>query len=239
MPELPEVQTTVSGLQRVLPGLTISDVWTDLKSKRLNLKKFKKGVAGRKVRSVQRRGKNILIFLDKDKVILIHMKMTGHLLYGPYKKTGNTWKTTASGPLLDPYNRFIHVLFTLSDGKHLAFSDTRKFGKTALIEGDPYQSVHLSHLGPEPLRKFYISEFKKALDKKPGWKIKAALMDQTLISGIGNIYSDEMLWYAGVHPEEREKNVPVPKLKAMFAAMKKSSKKGLISAVTQCLIIGM
>jgi formamidopyrimidine-DNA glycosylase len=226
MPELPEVQTTVSGLQGVLPKLRISGVWTDIAVKKPSLRhfddtiknlsffnNFKKRVRGQKILRVTRRAKNILIHLADGDIILIHMKMTGNLLYGKYK----------------PGDRFIHVIFELSNKKQLAFSDSRKFGKVTLIPKGEFETTpHLKHLGPEPLEKrFTFLEFKKALDKKPTWKIKTALMDQTLISGIGNIYSDEMLWYAGVNPEEREKNIPLPKMKAMFEAMKKVLKKGI------------
>ena len=212
MPELPEVETTVRGLKKVLPNLKIKNVWSDLKTKKLNLEKLKKGVVGRKITSIKRRGKNVLIFLEKGKAILIHLKMTGHLLYGKYR----------------PGGRFIHVIFSLSNGQQLAFSDIRKFGKVVLIEGDPYQSPYLSHLGPEPLEKnFTFLKFKEILDRKPNWKIKTLLMDQTLIVGIGNIYSDEILWQVGIHPEEREKNISLKKNQAMFKAVKKVLKKGI------------
>jgi formamidopyrimidine-DNA glycosylase len=240
MPELPEVQTTVNGLKRVLPGLSISDVWSDLPKKKHKHKnketikdlayfnEFRNAVKGRKFLSAERRAKNILIHISGDLTILIHLKMTGHLLYGKYKQIGKTWKPAEHGPLEDPFNRFVHVVFSLSNGKHLAFSDTRKFGKVVLIKGDVMQSSHLSHLGPEPLLKnFTLDKFKARLDRKPNQKIKTLLMDQEIISGIGNIYSDEILWHSGVHPEEREKNIPALKFKLMFEAMKKVLKKGI------------
>ena len=250
MPELPEVQTTVNGLNKVLPGLSFKDVFSDLPKKKHKHKnketikdlgyfnEFRKGIKGRKFIKAQRRAKNILIRLSGNQTILIHMKMTGHLLYGKYQEirppkgrraSGPSWAPAVHGPLEDPYNRFIHVVFSLSNGKHLAFSDTRKFGKVVLIQTDKLnESPHLKHLGPEPLeKKFTFSKFKEALDKKPNQKIKIILIDQTIISGIGNIYSDEILWHAGVHPEEKEKNIPVEKLKAMFQVMKKVLKGGI------------
>ena len=113
MPELPEVETTTRGLRRTIVDLVIKDAWTDLntKDKRKSdsvanpkyFKFFKKEVTGKKVLSVERRAKNILINLSSNKTILVHMKMTGHLLYGKYKK--------------DPINRFIHFTFTFNSVK--------------------------------------------------------------------------------------------------------------------------
>ncbi len=239
MPELPEVQTTVSGLKKVLPKLTITDVWSDLPQKKHKQKEtikylsyfndFKKQIIRRKVVDVKRRAKNILIFLSGNRTILVHMKMTGHLLYGKYKQIDNTWKPAEKGPLEDPCNRFIHAVFTLSNGKHLAFSDARKFGKIAVADSDTiYESSHLKHLGPEPLEKnFTFKKFKERLAKKPNQKIKLVLMDQSIVSGIGNIYSDEILWHAGVHPEKRMKNISEEKQKKMFNATKLVLKKGI------------
>ncbi|HEY4715138.1 MAG TPA: DNA-formamidopyrimidine glycosylase [Candidatus Paceibacterota bacterium] len=209
MPELPEVQTTVKGLNKVLPGLVISNVWSDTIS---SFNQFKRAVTGSRIKEVGRRGKNILIYLSNNQVILIHMKMTGCLLYGVYQ----------------PGERFIHAIFSFSNKKQMAFSDLRKFGKIVLIKGEPLESPHLNHLGPEPLEQnFTFSKFKAILDKKPAWKIKTLLMDQTLIVGIGNIYSDEILWSAGVHPEEKEKDIPQKKFKVIFSSMKKVLKKSI------------
>src|SRR5213078_1771717 len=111
MPELPEVQTTVSGLAARVPSLTVRDVWTDYGSTfhagKDNIKnpryftKFKKEIVGKKIVSVTRRGKNVLINLSEAKTIVVHMKMTGHLLYGNYiySKKDNSWKPKDNGPL--------------------------------------------------------------------------------------------------------------------------------------------
>src|SRR5665213_1811059 len=158
MPELPEVTTTVKGINKVMKGLTIKDVWTDLGKKKITLHHhkeslkdahffpvFRKKIIGAKVLGARRRGKNILIDLSNppsgragNQTILIHMKMTGHLLYGEYayNQKNNSWapsKDEKNKALSDPYNRFIHAVFTLSNRKHLAFSDTRKFGKIVVI----------------------------------------------------------------------------------------------------------
>lgn len=241
MPELPEVQTTVSGLKKVLPGLTMQDAWSDLPTKThthrgketikdlVYFNEFQKTIRGRKILAVERLAKNILITLDKGKTLLIHMKMTGHLLYGNYAFTKKEWRPVERGPLDDPFNRFIHVVFMLSNGKQLALSDMRKFAKVVLIDTTVLKnSPHISTLGPEPLeRSFTFEKFKAALARKSSTKIKLVLMDQTIISGIGNIYSDEMLWHAGVHPEEPVKNIPPVKMKKMYEAMKLVLKRGI------------
>jgi len=253
MPELPEVETTTRGLRSKILGLTIKDVWTDLSTKdkrqknavanQKYFKVFRKEVLNKKVLSVERRAKNILINLNNgptkdgvNKTILIHLKMTGHLLYGKYKFTspplrrGSAWiPEGTNGPLNDPYNRFVHVVFTLSNGKHLAFSDARKFGKITLLETATMNtSKHLKDIGPEPLAKnFQFSIFKSQLLKKPNGKVKTVLMDQSIIAGIGNIYSDEILWRVGVHPERKVSKIKEDEMKLIFKTIKEILKKGI------------
>jgi formamidopyrimidine-DNA glycosylase len=221
MPELPEVETTVRGLRKTILGLSIKDVWTDLatKDKRQRdavanteyFKVFKKSVKNKKIKSIERQAKNILINLSDDKTILIHMKMTGHLLYNNKDK-------------------FVHVIFSLSNKNYLAFSDMRKFGKITLLnpegKGTSYgagtKTSYLAHLGPEPLDKnFNYKKLEERLRKKLNGKIKTVLMDQTIIAGIGNIYSDEILWQAGVHPERKVLKIKETEFKEIFKAMKK------------------
>lgn len=253
MPELPEVTTTVNGLQKVLPGLSIVDVWTDLAKKNQKIKqfkntikdetfykKFRKEVIGSKILNVERRAKNILINLKNShangrarKTILIHLKMTGHIIYGKYvfDKKENKWAPDKSErkALHDPYNRFIHVVFSLSNGKQFVFCDSRKFGKVTLIDTDTaHESIHLKNIGPEPLEKnFTFEKFKERLYSKPNGNIKTILMDQSVIAGIGNIYSDEMLFMAGIHPESKPAYIPIQKLKLLYKSMKEILSKGI------------
>jgi formamidopyrimidine-DNA glycosylase len=244
MPELPEVHTTTEGLRKVLPSLSIVDVWTNVTTKDKRQKdsvknpaffiQFRKQIRGTKIISVSRRAKNILIDLSNGQTILVHMKMTGHLLYGKYSynKKEDCWMPSTeekNDALRDPYNRFVRVVFSLSNGKHLAFCDSRKFGKITLIETLQLEtSKHLSGIGPEPLTKeFSGEEFTKQLYKKPNGKIKTVLMDQSVIAGIGNIYSDEMLWLSGIHPLSRVASIPQQKIKELFVAMKTVLNKGI------------
>lgn len=248
MPELPEVTTTVLGLQRVLPGLTISSVWTDLAKKKQKIKHyqntlksedflfyFREEVVGAKVIKTERRAKNILIHLNNKKIILIHLKMTGHLIFGKYNfnKKENLWfpDKKERKELHDPYNRFVHVVFSFKENTNsLVFCDARKFGKVTLINNDfNKEDKHpLNLLGPEPLEKvFDFNKFKKQLFLKKNGKIKTVLMDQSVISGIGNIYSDEMLWLSSIHPESKVENIPLKNLRELYLSMKEVLTKGI------------
>jgi formamidopyrimidine-DNA glycosylase len=233
MPELPEVETTVRGLNKRVKNLTIKDVWTDSYSEfhqgkpnikdRAFFKKFRRAVTGRKILGAARRAKNVLIHLNGGITILIHLKMTGHLLYGRYRFQKGKWEPTENGPLKDPMNRFVHAVFTLSNSKSLALSDLRKFAKVTFEKtADLETAPDLKNLGPEPLDPgFNLKKFSERLGLKPNGKIKQVLMDQEILAGIGNIYSDEILWQADVQPLAKVKNIPLSKLKLMYAAMKK------------------
>lgn len=244
MPELPEVETTTRGLQKEIVGLKIKDVWTDLNSKDTrqtdavkNAKYFpyfKKEVTGKKILSAKRRAKNILINLSLNRTILIHMKMTGHLLYGKYiyNKKENKWypeHKDKNHPLHDPYNRFVHVVFILSNGKHLAFCDSRKFGKITLLETKTMnETKHLFGIGPEPLDEdFTLEKFKQCIYSGKEKRIKNVLMDPSIIAGIGNIYSDEILWRSGINPERKTKEIKNEEIKLMYKAMKETLAKGI------------
>ncbi len=247
MPELPEVHTTATGLNKAISGLKIIDIWTDYGGSSYhdgkdNIKnplffnKFKKEVIGTKIIHVTRRAKNILIHLSNDKTILAHMKMTGHFLYGKYKfdkKFKFNWEPSDQKSILtDPFNRFIHFVFVLSDGKHVVMSDMRKFAKITLLDStnmlELEKTEHLLGIGPEPLEKdFTFTIFIKQIGKKPKGKIKTVLMDQSIIAGIGNIYSDEVLWRSNVHPESEVSKIPQTNLKEMFKAIKETLKKGI------------
>lgn len=220
MPELPEVETTVRGLQKEITGHKILDVWTDLKSNYIAkrdtvanpkyFKHFKTEVVGKKILKVERRAKNILIHLSNAKTILVHMKMTGRML-------------------IKNHDKYVHVLFTLSGGKKLAFSDPRKFGKMTLIDSKKmHESKHLKDLGPEPLEaSFTFETFKERLTKKPNGKIKTVLMDQSILAGVGNIYSDEVLWRSSVHPERLVRNIGNKELRNIYESIKTLLKKGI------------
>jgi formamidopyrimidine-DNA glycosylase len=222
MPELPEVETTTRGLREKISGLKIKDVWTDLSTTDKRQREaianpkyfviFREEILNKKVLSVERRAKNILINLSCGKTILVHMKMTGYLFYGKNSKI-----------------KFAHVIFTLSNRHYLVFSDMRKFGKITLLDtATAHDTKHLNNIGPEPLEKqFTITNFKLQIGKKPKSKIKTVLMDQSVVAGIGNIYSDEILWRAGVHPERKISTLKNSELKLIFKAIKETLTKGI------------
>jgi formamidopyrimidine-DNA glycosylase len=216
MPELPEVHTIVTDLKKFLPGLKITDVWTDVPK----FKKIKKEVIGRKILKVERRGKNILMALTHSKTILVHQKMTGHLMFGKWELKNKTWKSALPGPMRDdPENRFIHLLFFLSSNKQLALCDMRKFAKVVVLETEKI-SKEFERMGPEPFDKnFNLKKFSEIVKNKKG-RIKTVLMDQSVIAGIGNIYSDEILWLAGVHPLKKIPDLKESELKKIYKSIR-------------------
>jgi formamidopyrimidine-DNA glycosylase len=239
MPELPEVQTTVDGINIRAKGLKILDIWSDYNSPfhkgKDNISDlaffstFKKSVIGTKIKNATRRGKNVLIHLSNNKTILVHMKMTGHFLYGTYEMKSGKWNALESALTNDPFNRHVRLVFSLSNGKSLVLCDMRKFAKVTLIDTNLLeQSKHLSAHGPEPLdSKFTTKNFKDRLLTKPNGKIKQVLMNPEVISGIGNIYSDEILWRSGVHPLSSVKNIPDTALISMFKATQNLLREGI------------
>jgi formamidopyrimidine-DNA glycosylase len=251
MPELPEVETIVSDLKKVLPGLKIRDVWTDWKKmvkKPKSFALFRRKLLGKEILEVRRQGKNILIDLSGGITLLIHQKLTGHLLYGKYQmlkvappklssaggKNQNgklklkndknfKWVSAEKGPLKsDPHNQFLHLVISLSNGRKLALSDLRKFAKVLIHATDKLDELEdLKGIGPDPLSKdFTVDKFANLIRSKKG-KIKQVLMDQKIIAGIGNIYSDEILWDAGIHPLKNVQRIKKSEFKKIYQAIKK------------------
>jgi formamidopyrimidine-DNA glycosylase len=225
MPELPEVETTVSDLNLRVLKRTFIDVWTDspkIIKKPESFEQFKKEIKGKKIQKIWRRAKNIIMDLSGGYSLLIHQKLTGHLLYGKWKRKDGSWLPLERGPLNDSYNRFLHLIFFLDNGKMLALSDLRKFAKVELWKTEELlNSEEFKKLGPEPLDKdFTFGKFKKVLASKKG-KIKQILMDQEIIAGIGNIYSDEALWRAKIHPLKESSKLNQQELKNLYQAIKK------------------
>jgi len=227
MPELPEVETTVRGLNKKVLGRTFLNVWTDFGNiikKPKSFEQFKKEIKGKKIKKVWRKGKNIIFELSENSSLLIHQKLTGHLLYGTWNMEDGTWEPETPGPLKEKINRYIHLMFYLDGGKMLALSDLRKFAKIELARTEEIQE-ELKALGPDPLR-IDFKEFKKRFTGKKG-KIKQVLMNQEVISGVGNIYSDEALFEAKIHPFKEISKLKENDLKRIFQALKKVLKKAI------------
>lgn len=247
MPELPEVQTTVNGLSETVLGKTIAFLWSDLPQKNHSKKdeiknisfwnSFKKKTLGATINKVQRRGKNILITLDNGFTILVHMKMTGHIMVGNYRKATprdgkkeHNWKWWGDTPVLqDPFNRFIHFVIRFHDETYLTFCDSRKFGTVTLYKSEEVKnSKHLKNLGPDALdNSLDIEILKTQLMKRKNTPIKTVLLDQTLITGIGNIYSDEILFLADIHPLRKPISLSEVEWKKLWKNVKPVLEKGL------------
>ena len=242
MPELPEVQTIVNDLDRKIKGLTIADVWTDWpkyfsakggsafggKRHYSDFDGFKKEIKGKKIKKIWRIGKNIIFDLSDNKKMLIHQKMTGHLLVGTWNLKLGTWHAKQKGLLTEKVNNYIHAMFLLSGNKMMGFSDLRKFGKILVADEKDFKNLEdVKNIGPDPLTpKFGFSEFKSLISKKQG-PIKKILMDQNVVSGIGNIYSDEILFVAKIHPLKKAEKLGDKELRAIFEAAKKILKKAI------------
>lgn len=209
MPELPEVETTVRELKNKVINRKILRVWTDFeKMFKPNFSEFQKGTVGQTIKEISRRGKNIIIKLSSENYILIHQKLTGHLLYGQ-----------------DIKENFVHLLFFLDRGK-LALSDLRKFAKVVFTK-NLEKLPDYKNLGPEPLDKSFTVEKFESLISSQKSKIKKVLMDQTKIAGIGNIYSDEILFEAKISPLRELRSLKEKEIKILYRAMKQILEKAV------------
>ena len=247
MPELPEVETTVRGLKRTIVGHTIKDVRVIGNSFRLMRShvhhSFLKEVATARIQDVRRRAKNVIIDLDNQHSILIHMRMSGHLLVADKVKSQNgkgkkiqTPQITESGrweglekndPLADPKNQFIRIVFELSGGITLALSDLRKFATVDLFNTNALAKHLEQKYGPEPLEDTFTPDWFFGQLKQRKRTIKPLLMDQAFIAGVGNIYADESLWKAKVHPLTRSDALSQSDARALYSAIRAVLSKGI------------
>lgn len=224
MPELPEVELTVRDLKTKVLKRTFIDVWADtpkLIKKPNNFLIFKREIKGKKIEDVSRLGKNILFHLSENFILLVHQKLTGHLLYGEWKRKDNEW-IGETEELQDKMNRFIHVIFFLDNKKQIALSDLRKFAKIELLEERENSNLpEIKEIGIDPLSKeFTFARFKEIVLKN-NRPIKVVLTDQKLIAGIGNIYSSEILFDAMIHPLRKGNSLSEKELRKLFESTKK------------------
>jgi len=231
MPELPEVETVRSGLSQLLPGLIVRDVSFDTpKSFPNSSGDVKRFLIGAKVLVVKRRAKVLLIELSSKYSLVIHLKMTGQLVFrGKNERFGAGHPNNSLiGELPDESTRV-----TLDFGaSKLYFNDQRKFGWMKLIPTAEVPNIDfMKKLGPEPLAaEFAAKDFALRLQRRPNTSVKAALLDQSVIAGVGNIYADESLWGAKIHPATRIHNLDDRQTYVLFDEMqyvlKLSIKKG-------------
>ncbi|MBL7078511.1 bifunctional DNA-formamidopyrimidine glycosylase/DNA-(apurinic or apyrimidinic site) lyase [Candidatus Shapirobacteria bacterium] len=212
MPELPEVETIKRDLAKLLAGKKIFNISTNTpKQIRPSLKTVKKNIIGKKIKGVKRRAKLLLIFLEDNLVLGVHLKMTGQLFF---KK--NT----------EPKNKHQRAVITLSEGKELRFNDLRKFGYLQLIKGKKELDSTLEKYGPEPFLDLDFVYFKKLLTSTSR-AIKIVLMDQSKISGIGNIYANDALFLARVNPAKPANKITAGKAKKLYNSIHQVLKAGI------------
>lgn len=226
MPELPEVQTTVDSVDRAITGQIIYSVWMDPQKpvntgSNMTWALIRPKLLGCKVWSVTRRAKFIIINFNNGSSLWIHQKMTGHLLVGCWSRRKGVWVSSLAGPLAnDPRNRYIRLILTFKSGKQLALSDARRFARIILVRSkDELPKIkELARLGLEPLT-LKLEGFKALLKDRRGL-IKPTLTNLSVIVGIGNIYADEILHRAGVHPFTPIAHLKSKQIESIFQAMR-------------------
>ena len=206
MPELPEVETVKRGLEKLIVGHRILDVKvTNEKSFQTTPDDTQQFLLNAKVRQIRRRAKVLLIDLSTDYSLVIHLKMTGQIVFRGQENWGGGHPNNSFIEELP--NRTTRVEFDSSNGK-LFFNDQRKFGWIKLLPTTQVEDLDfVKKLGPEPLSDNPQNEFLKRARRRNNSVIKAVILDQSVIAGIGNIYADEALWIAKVHPETRTRDL--------------------------------
>jgi formamidopyrimidine-DNA glycosylase len=216
VPELPEVETVARDLRPRLVGATIVGARTNwartLRSQ--DPEAFADGVAGRSMLAVGRRGKQLVFELTGDVALTIHLKMTGQLFVVPAEV---------------PEDPYVRLVLELAGGRELRFRDIRKFGKIGLYGRDPVTgdlveeiggAAVFAGVGPEPLDDaFTLRDFRKRLRRRKS-RLKPLLTDQSFVAGVGNIYADEALWRARLHPLRSASSLRPPDERRLFEAIR-------------------
>ena len=210
MPELPEVETIRRGLTLALEGKRITDVDVRRRDLRIPLPDdFESSLAGRRVEALGRRGKYLVLALGDGHALIIHLGMSGRMLIEPASRRSNVAALHE------------HVVFTLEDGTRIRFTDPRRFGLMALAELDSIEShPFFLEMGPEPLSEAFNGEALYAAIKDKRTPIKAALLDQHVVAGLGNIYVCEALYRAGISPRRIAMNVGRARVEKLVEAIR-------------------
>ncbi|MBU1102039.1 DNA-formamidopyrimidine glycosylase [Patescibacteria group bacterium] len=224
MPELPEVETIKRQLNLLATSKKIKEIEVLLpKIIKAPLAEFKKAVQGAKIREFDRRAKIIIIGLDNDWSLLVHLKMSGQLIYQNQKLNIPGIAKRSGAGKNQKLRKYTHIIFHFSDGSHLLFNDMRQFGYIKLVKTHGLEEfLAKEKFGPEPFDKdFTLAKFVVRLDRRPNARIKQFLMDQKNIAGIGNIYSDEILFASRVHPLRKIKDLKPTEVKNIYQNIKK------------------
>ena len=209
MPELPEVEVVRRDLEREVVGKRIKAVEVDgMRSVRRhhNRKQFINRLEGKRITGIERRGKYLLARLDDGDVLVIHLGMSGQLL------RAKTARETRS--------KHTHVVITFTQGGQLRFVDPRTFGEMFVTEADALNKVsELNHLGIDPLESAMSWEQFGQLISERHAKLKPLLMDQKFLAGIGNVYSDEILWGAGLRWDRMSDSLSSQEIRRLYRSM--------------------
>lgn len=221
MPELPEVETVKRGLEVLIVGRTVKSVDSDWPKSFPNAPAdVEEFLIKSKIKDVRRRAKVLIIDLSSDYSLVIHLKMTGQLVYRGKQVFGAGHPNDSLvGELPDKSTR-VTILFT--DGSRLFFNDQRKFGWMRLLPTIEIPNIDfMKKVGPEPLGDDFTAKvFIERIRRRANTNVKAALLDQTVLAGIGNIYADEGLWGARIHPATRVRDVSDAKLAKLLNELK-------------------
>lgn len=222
MPELPEVETVRIGLLALLPGKTIAGVNYDWAKSFPNAKAdVEQFVVGTKITDIRRRAKVLMIDLDTAYTFVIHLKMTGQMVYRGVGEAFGAGHPNDSliGDLPDKSTR---VEFTFSDDSKLFFNDQRKFGWVRLYPTMEVPNIDfMQKVGPEPLSDDFTAQVMfDRMQRRKNSNIKSVLLDQTVLAGVGNIYADESLWGAKIHPTTLVKNVSKKQIDLLYTALR-------------------
>jgi len=227
MPELPEVETLVRGLSTVLLDRQIADIT-------INQPKMWHGespdqLRGRHITHIARVAKLLVFTLTADLTLLIHLKMTGQLIF--VDKAG---RALGGGHPDDQFglnqpSKFTHVTFTFADGSHLYFNDQRQFGYAQVIKTAEVQKhKFIASIGTDPFTPQFTPEFLfEQLQKRPRTTVKQVVMDQTVIAGIGNIYADESLFAAKILPSRKAASISMDEAKTLHHVILEVLKKAI------------
>ncbi len=233
MPELPEVEVVRMGLEAQLTDARIAQIEI-FTPKVVPLNPLQQAaLRGQRFRAFRRRGKYLIIDLEQDH-LLIHLRMTGQVLILPTQDARSEAAplplpfTYYQRPLDNPFDKHTHTCFHFENTMQMTYRDVRKFGRVEYVRHADLQThPSLSKLGPEPLSSdFTLRGFQQALQKTQR-SLKAVLLDQRIVAGLGNIYVDEALFVAGIHPETPAASVPTPAVKKLFAAIPFVLQKGI------------
>lgn len=220
MPELPEVLTTIKHLKPKVLGQKIVCVWFDRKTKIENLikKSSSPNLINQKIDQITNIGKYLIFNLTGQQTLIIHQKISGHLLIGKFKRENNFLKPISpKSPLNDPVNRFARFGLKLKNNYWLVLSDSRRLARITFLKTKDINNLKpIRQMGLNPLSKEWIFASFKTKLLKHNIAIKPALLSQNIISGLGNIYSDEVLFKSKIHPQRKIQTLTELELKKLF-----------------------